>query len=55
VDVKSCFRIPKLHPDGWGAFWLVFPFMQMFFVATAMVFGYFASANSWNLFNKLSR
>ena len=47
ADVKSCFRTPKLYPGGCGSFGYVFPFMKMFFISTAMVFGYDASARSW--------
>jgi hypothetical protein len=44
---KTCFGISKLYPDDCGAFGFVVPFMQMIFIATAMVFEYVASTNSW--------
>ena len=50
ANVKSYFRTLTLHPDGCGVFGFVLPFMKMFFVSTAMVFGYVASANCWEPF-----
>ncbi len=52
ADIKACFRWPKLHPDITGAFGFVMGFLQSFFLMTAMVFGFRASANSWEPFRR---
>jgi hypothetical protein len=52
ADIKACFRWPKLHPDITGAFGFVMGFLNSFFLMTAMVFGFRASANSWEPFRR---
>ena len=52
ADVKACFRFPKLHPDITGAFSFMMGFMKIFFLMTAMVFGFKSSANSWEPFRR---
>ncbi len=48
VDVKACFHFPRIHADLTGAFG--FPAGGYFNLATAMVFGFTASASSWEPF-----
>jgi hypothetical protein len=45
ADVKACFRFPCIHADLTGAFG--FLARGYFNLATAMVFGYTASASNW--------
>lgn len=52
ADIKACFRWPKLHPDAAGAFCFNIAFMGLFFLSTAMVFGFRASSNSWEPFRR---
>ena len=52
ADIKACFRYPRIHPDVCGAFSYVIDFMGFFFVSTAMVFGFAASANCWEPFRR---
>lgn len=52
ADIKACFRWPKLHPDITGAFGFVMGFLNSFFLMTSMVFGFRASANSWEPFRR---
>eukprot|EP00956_Cyclotella_meneghiniana_P044908 scaffold342465_cov169-Cyclotella_meneghiniana.AAC.1 len=47
MDITSCFRWPKFNPEAAGAFCYSIGFMNLLCITTAMVFGYIASANSW--------
>lgn len=50
ADIKACFRYPRIAPDLVGAFG--FMAMNLYFLATAMVFGSTVSANSWEPFRR---
>jgi len=49
-DCKACFRHPRVHPDLTGAFG--FLALEMYLLATAMVFGSNTSATSWEPFRR---
>ena len=53
ADIKACFRYPRIAPDLVGAFG--FMAMNLYFLATAMVFGSTVSANSGSHFDELLR
>jgi hypothetical protein len=48
VDVKACFRYPRIQADLTGAFGFIAD--EFYNLATAMVFGSTASASSWEAF-----
>ena len=48
IDISSCFRFPRIHPDLVGAFGFLIG--SLWFAANAMVFGSVASASSWEPF-----
>ncbi len=48
VDVKACFRYPRIHADLTGAFGFIAD--ELYNLATAMVFSSTASASSWEAF-----
>jgi|SaaInl74LU_5_DNA_1037368.scaffolds.fasta_scaffold03592_2 hypothetical protein len=51
VDVASCYKFPKIHPDLAGAFGF-FDSQGFYHLATAMVFGSVVSANQWEPFRR---
>ena len=50
LDVKACFRYPRINPDLTGAFGFFAD--EYFCLATAMVFGSNTSATSWEPFRR---
>ena len=50
VDISSCFRFPRIHPDLVGAFGFVFD--EYFMASNAHVFGHVSSATSWEPFRR---
>jgi hypothetical protein len=50
ADITACFRFPRIHADLTGAFG--FMAENLYFLATSMVFGYNASASSWEPFRR---
>ena len=50
IDISSCFRWPRIHPDLAGAFGFIIG--PLFYAANAMVFGSVASATSWEPFRR---
>ena len=53
ADVKACYKHPHIHPDVTGAHG--FNAENLYFLATAMVFGSKASASSWEAFRYANR
>ena len=50
ADIKACFRYPRIAPDLVGAFG--YQAIDLYFLATAMVFGSTVSANGWEPFRR---
>jgi len=50
ADIKACFRYPRIAPDLTGAFG--YTAIDLYFLATAMVFGSLVSANGWEPFRR---
>ena len=50
ADIKACFRYPRIAPDLVGAFGYMA--IDLYFLATAMVFGSTVSANGWEPFRR---
>jgi hypothetical protein len=50
IDISSCFRWTRIHPDLVGAFGFIIG--PLFYAANAMVFGSIASATSWEPFRR---
>ena len=48
IDISSCFRWPRIHPDLAVAFGFIIG--PLFYAANGMVFGSVASATSWEPF-----
>jgi hypothetical protein len=51
ADVKACFRYPRIHADLTGDFSFIAD--ELYYLATAMVFGSTSSASSWEAFRQV--
>ena len=50
MNIKACFRYPRIHADLTGAFGFIAD--ELYNLATAMVFSSTASASSWEAFRQ---
>ena len=50
IDISSCFRWPRIHPDLVGAFGFIIG--PLLYAINVMVFGSIASASSWEPFRR---
>jgi hypothetical protein len=50
ADIKACFRYPRIHADLTGEFGFITD--KLYNLATAMAFGWTASASSWEAFRQ---